>query len=270
MSKIDQYNFVVPGQDIQKSDPEWDSAANLSKEALQQRWLTEEGRAKLERIRAAKLNRRELGNIIGRFNGHFDLRGIDLSGIDLSSSDLSQIDFFGANLARCNCQQSNMDGTFLSECDIRGTRFDWASMEGVYLDNVKFDTKTSFHGVDLNRINFTLAALLHEQALSQQRIEHLKQRHPLFAFLLLLSSDYGRSITRFFITCLIVIFIFSLIYIYIFELSINDAIRTSILAFLGLTNPDGSIAYLVMLEAAAGYFFLALLAAILVRKTMGS
>ena len=43
-------------------------------------------------------------------------------------------------------------------------------MNGVFLDNVDFDNRTSFTGVNINAINFTLAALLEDLALGQARI----------------------------------------------------------------------------------------------------
>jgi len=44
------------------------------------------------------------------------------------------------------------------------------------LDNVKYDSKTSFIGVNLNSINFNLTALLEELAVSQQnRILEIKK-----------------------------------------------------------------------------------------------
>lgn len=270
MSRLDEYNFIKPEADIQPGDRDWTTAANLKKAALKQRWQTERGKALKAKLVASGLDRQTLEQEVGRFNGHFDLRGIDLSGEDFSGADLRAIDFYAANLADCNFKAADLRDTYLSECDIRGAKFDWARMDGVFLDNVDFDVRTSFAGVDLNRVNFTLAALLQELAISQQRIQHLEQRHPWLAFILKWSSYYGQSIARFMTLAAIIVAAFAGLFWWLFKRSFPEAVKTSLLAFLGVTVPDGAISWWATLETLFGYFMLALLAAILVRKTIGS
>jgi uncharacterized protein YjbI with pentapeptide repeats len=89
--------------------------------------------------------------------------------------DLSKADFYGSILTRADLSGANLSDSWLSESVIVGTKFNWANMEGVLLDNVEFDVSTDFLGVDLNKVNFNLAALLKEQALNQQRIDNLKK-----------------------------------------------------------------------------------------------
>ncbi len=269
MSKIDGQNFIRPHESISPDDPEWKVAANLTREDLRARWQTEQGQALLGKLKASRLDRAVLEQNVGFFADHFDLRGIDLSGMDLSNCDLSRIDFFAANLSRVNFTAADLRDTYLSECDIRGARFDWAKMDGTLVDNVRFDHDTRFHGVNLNAINFTLANLLREAALEQQRIEDLKRYHPILAFILSITSNFGRSISRFILTCAIIIIVFSIAYVALFQKTFTAALQTSVLAFLGIAIPDGSLWIITTIEAFIGYFMLALLAAILVRKTMG-
>ncbi|MBD1908942.1 hypothetical protein NDI37_17955 [Funiculus sociatus GB2-A5] len=80
------------------------------------------------------------------------------------------------------------------------------------MDNVDFDSKTSFIGVNLNEINFTLAALIQESALGQARIINLERKRPILAAFLRISCDYGPSFPRFFFWCLAVIIFFILAY----------------------------------------------------------
>lgn len=47
---------------------------------------------------------------------------------------------------------------------------------------------------------------------SQQRIENLKDKHPILAKILEITCDYGRSFTRFFAWCLTVIVLFGIFY----------------------------------------------------------
>ncbi|MEP0802800.1 hypothetical protein [Funiculus sociatus] len=63
----------------------------------------------------------------------------------------------------------------------------------ILVDNVDFGSKTSFIGVNLNEINFTLAALIQESALGQARIINLERKRPILAAFLSISCDYGRS-----------------------------------------------------------------------------
>ena len=269
MSRLDEYNFIKPGEDIQPDDNEWAIVARLSKEGLKERWETERGKALREKLIAARLDNAMLHNEVGLFNGHFDLRGIDLSGRDFSKQDLGKIDFFSANLSGCSFEAADLHDTFLSECDIRGAKFDWANMDGVLLDNVDFDVKTSFAGVDLNKINFTLAALLQEMAISQQRIQHLESRHPWLARILKWSSHYGQSIGRFMIVAAAIVGAFAGLFWWLFNKPFPDTLKTSLLAFLGVAVPDGEVGWIATSETLLGYFMLALLAAILVRKTIG-
>ena len=161
--------FIPPGTDLnQPDDRELKRFATLPKEALKRRWNTPEGKAILSKWKESKFDRDSLDSLVGRYYGHTDLRGIPLKGANLQRTDLSSIDFYASDLRDADLSYSNLSDSWLSESDIRGTRFDWAKMDGVLLDNVNFSNSTSFVGVNLNAINFTLAALLQELAIEQQ------------------------------------------------------------------------------------------------------
>jgi hypothetical protein len=49
------------------------------------------------------------------------------------------------------------------------------------IDDCQFDNTTHFYGVDLNKINYTLAVLLQDLAIDQQRISTLEKSNPKLA-----------------------------------------------------------------------------------------
>jgi uncharacterized protein YjbI with pentapeptide repeats len=116
-------------------------------------------------LKANGFNWQVLDNLVGKFYGHTDIRGIDLSGSDLTDADLKEVDLFSANLKKTVFKFADLTGSYVSEANLKGACFDWERMKGVLVDNVDFDSKTSFIGINLKEINFTLAALIQESAL---------------------------------------------------------------------------------------------------------
>ena len=164
-----------------KNSLEWKHYANLSKTDIVERWNTAIGKGLLASLKAGRLSRSTLAQHIGQFNDKFDLRGIPLSGVDCSKLDLSDIDFFAADLSKVIFTGAKLSNSYLSESNICGALFDWAKLDGVLLDNVKFDNNTRFLGVDIHKIDFTLATFVYDLALSQQRIQQLEQHYKIFA-----------------------------------------------------------------------------------------
>jgi len=275
-SKITQNLFVRSGEDIQNNDIDkidWNTIASLSKQQIRDRWKTPEGISILTTWKNNKFDRSLLDTLVGRFGGRFDLRGIDLSNLDLSNKNISYIDFFSSNLENSNFTYADLSESFLSESNIKGARFDWAKMTGVYTDSVKFNNKTSFLGVNLNSVNFTLAVLLQDLALSQQRIANLETTKPILAAVLRITCDYGRSFSRFFFWCFSIVFIFGISYFFIGNsLTSNDfwdSLYFSALTFITVTftiqpvSAFGKI--LALIESGIGYLMTGLLVAILVQ-----
>jgi hypothetical protein len=118
-------------------------------------------------------------------------------------------------MEKTNLSKADLRNSWISESNIKGAKFDWAVMDQALLDNVDFNNKTSFVGVNLNAVNFTLAALLQDLAVTQQRIANLESTQPKLAFFLKVTCDYGRSFTRFFFWFAGTILTFGLIYSFI-------------------------------------------------------
>ncbi|MCY6492142.1 pentapeptide repeat-containing protein [Leptolyngbya sp. GGD] len=276
-SSITNEFFIRPNVDLQIGDEDYLVAVKLSAENLKERWQTPEGRIILERWKANAYQRKTLDNLVGKYYGHTDLRGIDLSAQDLSGADLSNVDLFAANLENAILQNSNLMNSYLSEANIKGTCFNWAKMDDVLIDNVKYSNSTSFIGVRLNKIDFNLSELLQDFAYSQQRIIALKRKYPRLAGFLRITCDYGRSFPLFLTWCSGIILLFSALYCIIPGTLNHSGFWSSFFfSFMTFTSADSGIEAasvvgqgLAMLESALGYLMTGLLVAILVKRTIG-
>ena len=215
MQEINHDFFIEPGINLQNGSNELHTMLNLSKKDIQRRWNTKTGEYILTKWKANRFYRSILEGLVGKYYDRIDIRGVSLVGENLSGVDLRNIDFYSANLEDSVFDGADLTNSWFSEANLKGTKFNWAKMDGVLIDNVDFDHRTNFGGVNITTINFTLASLLQDLAVGQQRIQHLEKRHPILATFLRLTCDYGRSFSRFLIICALTIFLFSFIYIFI-------------------------------------------------------
>ena len=270
--------FISPGVNLQSGDEHLDVMVNLSAEALKDRWDTEEGISILSSWKASGFERSVLDKLVGRYYDHTDIRGISLAKETLKKVDLNSVDLYRANLESATFHEVNLKNSWLSEANIKGASFEWVDMTGVLVDNADFDHETKFSGVNLNSINFTLAALLQDVVVGQQRIEHLERRYPMFALFLKLTCDYGRSFGRFLVCSISIIILFGVIY-KLFPGSINvddlgSSMYFSVVTFTTLGYGDlfpvsalGKV--IVIIEVLLGYIMIGLLVAILSRRIIG-
>lgn len=270
--------FIHPGRDVpDPTSPEWSRHARMSREEIKSRWSSDEGRKLLKELRDGCFARGSIEDHIGKFAGRIDLRGIPLQGLNLSGKNLSDADLFLANLEGCKFDKGDLHGSSLSEANIKSTSFDWCKMKDVTLDNADYNTSTSMIGVDLNTVNFTLAELLREHLSIEQRIDHLKRRHPRFAQFLWITSDYGRSFGIYSFWVLLLIIMYAVGY-WVFGLLSNsngflDSLYFSVVTFAtvgyGDILPSGLVGRLVVIsEIALGYLMGGLLIAILGRRVV--
>lgn len=279
MDKLDENFFIAPGTNLQGNDSELTTVIHLSIAQLRARWNTPKGRSILTRWETNRFKRDVLNESVGKYYDHTDLRGIDLSNKLLRNVNLSDIDFFGANLSNTTIERSSLTNSWLSCTDISGTTFEWTKMDGVILDDVTFNNRTKFLGINLTSIDFTLASLLQDLAVGQQKIEHLERRSPFFATFLKWTCDYGRSFRKFLICCIGAILMFSLLY-YLVPNTINSSEFSSCLYFSALTfmkighadiHPTSDIGRIITIaEVSIGYIMLGLLVAIFSRRMIVS
>jgi hypothetical protein len=272
--------FIEPGTRVDEHHQRVRWFATASREDLRRRWMTDRGRELLRNLRDANFKRDVLEALIGRLYENYDLRGIPLNGCDLSNTDLHNVDFFAADLRGARFFGCNLINTHFSQANIRGADFSFSRMNDAFLDNAIFDLKTTFTGVDIRHVNFNLAALLQDQARAQQRIAHLKSRHPTLSFVLRWTCNYGQSLALWALWVVGTILLFASLYV-LFPTMINnshdflDALYFSVTTFSTLGLGDivpitaaGKV--VVMMEAIAGYLMGGLLIAILVRRLIGN
>jgi hypothetical protein len=269
--------FINPSFDLNQGSKELITIVNISKDQLRQRWNTSTGKRILTKWKANKFDRKILDEMVGKYYGHTDIRGVNLAREDLSKLDLSNLDLYGSNLENATLKYTNLTNSWLSESNIKGACFDYARMNDVLIDNTEFNNKTSFTGVSLRVIDFNLAALLQDYATNQQRIDNLKNKHKILAFILRISCDYGRSFIRFFVFCLSIILAFAVLY-FLFPASLSksgfwNSLYYSIMTFATSGSDIQAVSaiakILTVTETCIGYLMTGLLVSILVKRTIG-
>jgi hypothetical protein len=272
-AEINNELFILPNIDIGEGSAELLTMVNLTKEQLGKRWMQGYGSYVVSRWRGSGFKRDVLDDLVGKLYGQTDLRGIDLSGLDLSGCDLSHCDMFSANLRNADLSRVNLNHTWLSEADIQGTILEWASMNEVLIDNARFNKRTNLYGVNLAKVDFTLAWPLRSFAVNQQRIADLQSRYPVFARCLEITTDYGRSFPRFFAWCVGVVLFFAIPFSLSNMLSAPgfwNAIYYSAATFTSLNTDLYPISVwakiLSVAEVSLGYAMLAMLATMLAKR----
>ena len=267
--------FINASENVNNPETmEWKHFASFTAKELKNRWNEPAGRGLLSALRNEKFSKKSIQQHVGKFADKYDLRGIDLSKENLERADLSDIDFFASNFFESNCHGANLSNSYLSECNISSACFNWAVLNETFLDGVKFDNKTSFIGVDLHKVNFTLATLLYDLALTQQRISELEKNHKLFANFLRWTCDYGRSFFRYMLWVTAFIGSYAIFYFFLMDKSFLDCLYFSVVTFAtvgyGDILPTTSLEKtLVITEIIIGYLMGGLLIAILAKRVIG-
>lgn len=279
---VSEDHFIPANHDIQQKDDPYIYLTTIERQHLVDRWDTPTGQDILHQWSASGYDRAVLDRLVGKLYGQTDIRGIDLHGRSLSGLNLRDVDLFASNLSGADLKRADLTHAHLSESNIRGAKFDWANMEGVLLDNVDYDAATSFLGVDLNKVNFVLAALVQEHALTQNRIANLRKKNPILAFFLRVTSDYGRNFTWFLCWCLAIIIFFGYLS-YVIPNAIStgtgaatfgDGLYFSFVTFttlgFGAVTPGNMAGKIIFVaEVTIGYMMLSLLVAILSKRVFG-
>ncbi len=142
-----------------------------------------------------------------------DLRGADmrcakLNGARLRETDLSNADFTGANLRNADLSLSNVNGAVFTNAELSKAR----------LRLVKNYQHADWIGVDLSDINMSGAYMMKRHIMDENYLKEFRESSnakKAIYYLWWLTSDCGRSITRWMICILLQVVSFALIYPYV-------------------------------------------------------
>jgi uncharacterized protein YjbI with pentapeptide repeats len=156
------------------------------------------------RLEAAALGRATLAGATlteARLAGA-DLRGADLSGARARAVDLSDADLTNARLSHADLDHARVAGASLDGADLRGASL--AGLEGY--------RRASWLGVDLRDIDFTGAYLCRAFIMDQNFIQEFRSQSRWTGVLYQLwrlTSDCGRSVTRWAFCTLVLVFLYA-------------------------------------------------------------
>lgn len=139
----------------------------------------------------------------------------DLTGADMRCACLSQARMREAILHKTDLTSANLRSADISRCLLFKTAFTDSDMRDVNLYGMKGFESADWVGADMRGINFSGAYLLRRFAMDQNYIKEFRESSRLSSYvyyLWWLSSDCGRSITRWLVMIGVFVLIFSGIY----------------------------------------------------------
>lgn len=214
----------------------------------------------------------------------------DFSGATLTGADLSHANFCRAKLIGSRLREAKLVGTDfagadlrnaqLSLCNVAGARFDNADLRDARLRSIRSFESAVWFGADIRNINFAGAYRLHRHMIDENYLREFRETSPLHEHLYKiwsLTSDCGRSLTRWWIVILVLAAVFAGLFAMIgVELAPHDPNAMTYFYFSLVTlttlgygdiTPNSSIGQaLVLLEVCVGYVMLGGLIAILANK----
>jgi len=203
-----------------------------------------------------------------------NLNGADLKTASLKGARLREAKLQGADFTNACLKDAN-----ISLCDVRGACFNNADLRGTRLRDLKGVDQAHWIGVDIRDINFSGAYLMRRFIIDQNFLHEFRRQNKLTAVLYNIwwvTSDCGRSITRWCFFTFLLALLFGLIYSFV---GINyGEFRTwfspfyySVVTLTGLGYGDivpGSTAsqIIAMMEVLTGYVMLGGLLSIFANK----
>lgn len=143
------------------------------------------------------------------------LTGADLRGADLSAGRLRGARLVGARLEDAHFEGADLSGADLSEARVARARFDGADFSDARLARLRGFEKASFLGIDVRPVDFTGAYLLRREILDQNYLYEFRtggRGRALLYRLWWLTSDCGRSMTRWLLFVVVVWIAFGVAY----------------------------------------------------------
>ncbi|MEZ6003147.1 MAG: pentapeptide repeat-containing protein [Planctomycetota bacterium] len=168
------------------------------------------------------------------------LRGASLSQCDLTGAHFESTDFEGASLLRVHAsgarfpladlrgtrmQEAQLENCAFSKADLRNAHLDrarlvrcdfsWADLRGASLRNMQGYRSSNWLSVDLREVDFTGAYLFRRFVQDQNYLDEFRKQskwHELVYHLWWLTSDCGRSLTRWSLFTVVLILGFAFTY----------------------------------------------------------
>ncbi len=200
--------------------------ANLSNTNLKKANLEE---AELSGAVLSEANLEEVRAINAGF-GMANMRNANLFEADLSGSTLTMADLSGAKLQCCKLAGARLREAKLIDVDftnadlrnadmslsvVKGSNFTNADLRGARLRQVSGYEKATWIGVDIRDINFSGAYLMRRFIMDQNFLKEFKERNrftKIVYYLWLITSDCGRSMTRWCAWTVLLVLGFSFLY----------------------------------------------------------
>ncbi len=193
----------------------------------------------------------------------------DLSSADLRCAQLGGARMRDANLTGADLTYADLHGAELSLCKVAGAHFDNADLRHARLRSLADFDKASWFGCDIRDINFAGGYLLRRFIIDQnylKEFQHQSRYHGWVYALWSLTSDCGRSATRWLVCVLLQVLLFACLYQWV-ALDLGDhPTRLSTLYFsvvtlttlgFGDVVPASTTAQIItMTEVITGYMML--------------
>lgn len=133
---------------------------------------------------------------------HANFQCANLQEARIREANLENADFTGADMRQCDLSMSRVKGTIFRDADMRSAR----------LRAIKGYEQANWIGVDFRDINFAGAYCLRRFALDQNYLKEFRERSficKIIYYLWLVTSDCGRSISRWCLWLILQIMLFS-------------------------------------------------------------
>jgi len=152
------------------------------------------------------------------FNARLDgatMTKSDLMGSDLRCASLRECRMREANLTFVDFTSADMRGVDMSLSNVQGSSFTNADLRGARLRMITGFEKATWIGTDIRDINFAGAYRVRRYIMDENYLKEFREQSAFSNFLYKiwwLTSDCGRSMTRWFLCTFVIVFFFAFLY----------------------------------------------------------
>ena len=188
------------------------------------------------------------------------LCGADLRAADLRGARLSNTNLTGANLTRANLEKAD-----LKQSDVSGAIFDLADLREVRLMGIKHFAQARWIGADIRGMDLRGAYVIRRHIADENYLYEFRSRSPLHRWLYRLwwlTSDCGRSLSRWTAWLVGVALLFAVLYSFVLldeedmsgpSLFYYSVVTLTTLGYGDIVPVSGAARMLAATEAVVGY-----------------